>query len=86
MDEIELRRLTDTNGVRTRQLVPLSALIHPSILCDLCYEVIEGPWLRCCNCTGESPRLSWPSVPLTRHTLRSSLARPVRFVRGKGGA
>lgn len=32
-------------------LVPINQLVHPYILCDSCFDVVEGPWLRCANCT-----------------------------------
>ncbi|PWN42468.1 hypothetical protein IE81DRAFT_323440 [Ceraceosorus guamensis] len=61
-DEYELRQLVpagfgstnspgDAAMVTKRQnLVPVESLVHPSTMCDGCYEVISGPWLRCCNC------------------------------------
>lgn len=44
---IEMQRL---NNGGLSDIVPLNELVHASILCDRCYEVIQGPWLRCCNC------------------------------------
>lgn len=35
----------------SRYLVPLETLVHPSILCDNCFSVINGIWYRCCHCT-----------------------------------
>jgi len=40
----------EDTGTRSPAYVPLSQLIHPSILCDSCYECIEGTWYRCCSC------------------------------------
>lgn len=31
-------------------IVPPNKLIHAFILCDSCFEMIEGAWLRCANC------------------------------------
>ena len=49
--EIELRSLREASRVQENSLVPIHNLVHPWILCDSCFEVIEGAWLRCCNCT-----------------------------------
>lgn len=29
----------------------VNSLIHPGLMCDMCFEPIEGCWLRCVNCT-----------------------------------
>lgn len=35
---------------QARLIVPLERLVHPSILCDSCFQVIHGAWYRCCHC------------------------------------
>ncbi|KAE8219447.1 hypothetical protein CF319_g6858 [Tilletia indica] len=37
-------------GTKNAAYVPIRDLVHPSILCDNCYECIEGVWYRCCSC------------------------------------
>ncbi|CAD6911884.1 unnamed protein product [Tilletia controversa] len=37
-------------GTKNAAYVPIRDLVHPSILCDSCYECIEGVWYRCCSC------------------------------------
>lgn len=32
-------------------LVPVNQLVHVYIVCDSCFDVVEGAWLRCANCT-----------------------------------
>jgi hypothetical protein len=46
--EIEMTALRES---QSRYLVPLETLVHPSILCDNCFSVINGIWYRCCHCT-----------------------------------
>ncbi|UZJ57341.1 hypothetical protein CBS101457_006661 [Exobasidium rhododendri] len=46
--EIEMTALKESQA---RYLVPLETLVHPSILCDNCFSVINGIWYRCCHCT-----------------------------------
>jgi hypothetical protein len=28
----------------------VKSLVHPSVLCDVCFEQINGCWTRCANC------------------------------------
>ncbi|KAK0543063.1 hypothetical protein OC845_006309 [Tilletia horrida] len=39
-----------SEGTKSPAYVPINELVHPSILCDSCYECIEGTWYRCCSC------------------------------------
>ncbi|CAO1616823.1 unnamed protein product [Parajaminaea phylloscopi] len=29
----------------------VSSLVHPSLICDICFDVISGVWLRCIHCS-----------------------------------
>ncbi|KAK0528324.1 hypothetical protein OC835_004706 [Tilletia horrida] len=40
----------EETGTKSPAYVPINDLVHPSILCDSCYECIEGAWYRCCSC------------------------------------
>lgn len=46
--DIELQRIREASA---RIVVPLEILVHPSILCDNCFQLIHGAWYRCCHCT-----------------------------------
>ncbi|PWN36597.1 uncharacterized protein FA14DRAFT_4528 [Meira miltonrushii] len=46
--DIELQRMREANA---RVVVPLEMLVHPSILCDNCFQLVHGAWYRCCHCT-----------------------------------
>ncbi len=41
---------SDAKRFQELNLVPLESLVHAFTLCDSCFEVVEGAWLRCCNC------------------------------------